>query len=242
MFPYNHIFHKTGFKIYEHTIAATRYDMPDSNIHRDGTPCGYKVLKIENGQNFTDWYYKGFPHGMNTRDDQMRLYIGGTIVGDAVEEGELDEYQTKGYYKIPFDNKTILANIFSSDPSWTVQVSFNGGSSWKSMTYYYNIKNSDYRDLEGSGTYEDPWHSVECSRDFWAIGILYGHLGSEFNNNYNKARTMWKYTGTSKLNTSNIKVRAIDSHSKYVYECTKVEDGVNIGHALYDPQYNPLIE
>ena len=242
MFPYKHSFYNTGFKIYEHTIAATRYDMKDSNIHRDGTPCGYKVLKIENGKNFTDWYYKGFPYGMNTRDYQMRLYIGGTIVGDAVEEGELDEYQTKGYYQIPFDNKTILANIFSSDPSWSVQVSFNGGTSWKTMTYYYNIKNSDYRELVGSGTYEDPWHSVECSRDFWAIGILYGHLGSEFNNNYNKARTMWKYTGTSKLNTSNVVVRAIDSHSGYVYECRKVEDGINLGYALYDPQYNPPIE
>lgn len=244
MYSYNHKYHGTPWtKIYEHTIAATRYDMPESNIHRDGTPCGYEVLKVVNGGHFVDWYYKGFPHGMNTRDYQMRLYLGGTIVGKEPTANDVNEFGTMGYYKIPFNNKTILANIFTSDPSWTVQISLNGGSTWKKMDYYYSVSSSDnYTNLNGSGSYSDPWTVGECSRDFWAIGILYGHLGSDFNNNYNKCRTMWKYTSSSAIDTSKVVVRAIDSHSKYVYECTKVEDGVNIDYALYDPQYNPLIE
>ena len=244
MYPYNHKHEGSPWtNIYEHTIAATRYDMPDSNIHRDGTPCGYEVLKVVNGGHFVDWYYKGFPHGMNTRDYQMRLYRGGTIIGKEPEGGTTNELSTTGYYKMPFNNKTILANIFTSDPSWTVKISINGGSTWNTMTSFYDVKGSEYSDLTGDGTYNNPMStSKECSRDFWAIGILFGHLGSEVNNNYNKCRTMWKYTSTSTIDPKKVIVRATDSHSGYVYECSKVEDGVDLGFALYDPQYNLPIE
>ena len=52
---------------------------------------------------------------------------------------------------------------------------------------------------------------------------------------------MWKYT-LQNPDTAQIKVRATDSHSGYVYTEDKVEDGVDLGYAFYDPQYNPTIE
>ena len=243
MNPYDHNYYKTGHKIYEHCISATRPDMIDSHIHRDGSPNGYAILHAQ-GSSFIDWYYKGYPYGMNSRDDQIRLYRGATIVGKEPTESDSNNYGTMGFYQIPFDNATLLANIFTSDPSWTVEASEDGGKTWSKMTHFYNISGSEYADLQGSGTYNDPWRVTDglvCSRDFWAIGILYGYFGSSVGNNYNKCNTMWKYT-LKNPNTTQIKVRATDSHSGYVYTEDKVEDGVDFGYALYDPQYNPTIE
>ena len=239
MRPYDYVWNKTGHNIYEHCISSTRQDMMDTNIHRDGTPCGYNIFKIKNNQ-IVDWYYKGYPHGMNTRDDQMRLYRGATIIG--AEPSGSNKYGTMGFYQLPFNNSTLLANIFSSDPSWKVEV-YEDGVYSGDMTYFYNISNSDYDKLEGDGSYENPRRVTEglvCSRDFWAIGILYGYLGSEVNNNYNSCYTMWRYT-LKNPDAKHIEVRATDRFG-YVYSEDKITDNTNSDYAFYDPQYNPTIE
>lgn len=239
MRPYDYVWYNTGYNIYEHCIASTRQDMIASNIHRDGTPCGYNIFKIR-GNKIVDWYYKGYPHGMNTRDYQMRLYRGASIFG-AEPTGE-NKYGTMGYYQFPFDNGTLLANIFSSDPSWKVEV-YEDGVYSGAMTHFSQYSGSDYDKLVGDGTLASPRRvadGVVCSRDFWAIGVLFGYLGSNVGNNYNVCHTMWRYTLKNPA-AKHIEVRATDRFG-YEYRCDRIEDNSDLGYAMYDPQYNPVIE
>lgn len=239
MHPYDHEWYNTGHKIYEHCISSTRQDMLECNIHRDGSPCGYSVFKVRDNA-FVDWYYKGYAYGMNSRDDQMRLYRGASIFG--AEPSGSNRYGTKGFYQLPFDNATLLANIFSSDPSWKVVV-YEDGLYSGTMTHFYNISGSEYADLQGDGTYENPRRVTDglvCSRDFWAISILFGYLGSNIGNNYNQSYTMWRYT-LKNPNASHIEVRATDRFG-YEYRCDRIENNSDLGYTMYDPQYNPTIE
>ena len=231
MYPYDHIWENTGHKIYEHCIASTRYDMNGCHIHRDGTPCGYAVLKVK-GNSFVDWYYKGYPEGMNSRDDQMRLYRGASIIG--AEPSGTNKYGTMGYYQLPFDNSTLLANIFSSDPSWKVEV-YEDGVKTGEMSHFYKTTQSAYTDLVGDGTLEFPRRvadGVASSRDFWAIGILFGYLGSEVNNNYNNCHTMWRYT-LKNPNANHIEVRATDRFG-YTYTEDTITDNTNSKGAFFE--------
>ena len=239
MHPYDYVWNKTGFNIYEHCIASTRPDMITCNIHRDGTPCGYNIFKVK-GNKFVDWYYKGYPYGMNTRDYQMRLYRGGSIFG--TEPSDSDTYGTMGYYQLPFDNGTLLANIFSSDPSWKVEV-YEDGTYSGTMTHFLKTSGSDYSELVGDGTLASPRRvadGVVSSRDFWAISILFGYLGSDVNNNYNTCYTMWRYT-LKNPDAKHIEVRATDRFG-YEYRCDRIEDNSDLGYAMYDPQYNLIVE
>ena len=239
MRPYDHVWYKTGHKIYEHCIAATRPDMFDANIHRDGTPCGYAVHHVE-GNSIVDWYYKGCVYGMNSRDHQIRIYRGNAVTG--AEVSGTDKYGTKGYYQFPYASDMILANIFSSDPGWNVEVYEDGAYAGK-MTHFTNISGSDFDQLQGDGSYENPRRvadGLECSRDWWAIGLLMGRLGSEANNNYNTCHTMWKYT-LKNPDAKVIEVRATDRFGT-TYKESKIQDGLAVGLEMYDPQYNPVID
>ena len=239
MHPYDHVWNKTGYKIYEHCISSTRPDMLASNIHRDGTPCGYNIFKIS-GNKMVDWYYKGFPYGMNSRDYQIRLCRGASIFGSEPEEGNASS--TKGYYQLPYDNGTLLANIFSSDPSWVVEV-YEDGVFTGTMTNYFKATGSEYDNLVGDGTLASPRRvadGVETSRDFWAIGVLFGYCGSSVGNNYNTSYTMWKYK-LKNPDAKHIEVRTQDRFG-YKYKCDRIEDNSDLGYAFYDPQYNPVIE
>ena len=239
MHPYDHVWYKTGYKIYEHCISSTRQDMMESNIHRDGTPCGYNIFKVK-GNKLVDWYYKGYPYGMNTRDYQIRLHRGASIIG--AEPTDSDKYGTMGYYQLPYDNGTLLANIFTSDPSWVVEV-YEDGVLTGTMTNFFKATGSEYDKLIGDGTLESPRRvaeGVETSRDFWAIGILFGYLGSSVGNNYNTSYTIWKYK-LKNPNASHIEVRTKDRFG-YEYRCDRIEDNSDLGFAMYDPQYNPRIE
>ena len=111
------------------------------------------------------------------------------------------------------------------------------------MKYFYNISGSEYSDLEGDGTYDNPYRvkeGLECSRDFWAIGLLFGHLGSSLGNNYNSCYTMWRYT-LKNANAKKIEVRATDRFGN-TYTESKIEDNSDLGYAMYDPSLNPPIE
>jgi hypothetical protein len=237
--PYDHKYYNTGHKIYEHCMAAVRWDST-ANIHRDGTPNGYTLLFVK-GNTFSNWYYKGYPHNMNDRYYQMRLYRGGSIFG--TEPTGSNSYGTMGYYQLPYDNGTILANIFSSDPSWDVEVYEDGAYSGK-MTWFCNTKGSAYTELVGDLTYANPKRvadGVECSRDFWAVGILFGYLGSSSEgNNYNTCYTMWRYK-LKNPNAKHIEVKATDKFGN-IYTESKIEDNSDIGYAFYDPKNNPVQE
>ena len=231
MYPYDYVWNKTGHKMYEHCIAATRYDMPNCNIHRDGSPCGYAVLKVKDNA-FVDWFYKGCAKGMNSRDDQIRLYRGATIIG--AEPSDINSYGTKGYYQLPFDNGTLLANIFSSDPSWKIEV-YEDSKKTGEMTHFYAVSGSTYDDLVGDGSYENPrrvGEGVNSSRDFWAIGILFGYLGSKVNNNYNGCHTMWRYKLTNP-DAKHIEVRATDRFG-YVYTEDTISDNTNLNGVFWE--------
>ena len=239
MHPYDHVWNKTGYKIYEHCIASTRQDMMGANIHRDGTPCGYNIFKIKDNK-FVDWYYKGYPYGMNTRDYQIRLCRGASVFG--AEPSGSNSYGTMGYYQIPYDNGTLLANIFSSDPSWVVEV-YEDGVLTGTMTNFFKASGSEYDKLEGDGTLESPRRvpdGVETSRDFWAIAILYGYLGSSVGNNYNTSYTIWKYK-LKNPDAKHIEVRTKDRFG-YEYKCDRIEDNSDLGYAMYNPDHNPVIE
>ena len=239
MRPYDHVWQKTGHKIYEHCISSTRYDMADSNIHRDGTPCGYAVLKVKDNA-FVDWYYKGTPYGLNTRDDQMRIYRGNATFGTTPTEA--DTNGTMGYYQFPYDSDIILANIYSSDPGWKVEVYEDGQYTGK-MTHIYNLTGAEWENLAGDGSYANPRRvkaGLECSRDWFAVGILMGYLGSAINNNYNTCHTMWKYT-LKNPDAQHIEVRATDRFG-YVYKEDKITDNSNLEYIFYNPEHNPKIE
>ncbi len=255
-----------GKKIYEHTISAIRQDKAESNILRDGSPCGYKVLKVQNGWDIYDWYYKGVAYGMNNREDQMRLCLGGTIFGKEPDATPIDEEYPTGFYQIPGGNKMLFANIFSSDPTWSVKVSTDGGSTWNDMDHYYEEGNRNFSwntvtSDGGDGTYANPIalcthfpvYSYKYLPDFWVFGLNYGYLGDYVRKSYNKCMTMWTYTSASSIDPDKVIVRATDSHSGKVYECNKVEKGavynsttgkyeVDFGYAVYNPAYNPPIE
>ena len=239
MHPYDHVWNKTGYKIYEHCISSTRPDMFASNIHRDGTPCGYNIFKVK-GNKIVDWYYKGFPYGMNTRDYQIRLHRGGSVFG--AEPTGSNPYGTMGYYQLPYDNGTLLANIFTSDPSWVVEV-YEDGVFTGTMTNFFKATGSEYDKLVGDGTLESPRRvadGVETSRDFWAIGILFGYCGSSVGNNYNTSYTIWKYK-LKNPEAKHIEVRTRDRFG-YEYKCDRIEDNSDLGYVFYDPQLNPVIE
>ena len=239
MHPYDHVWNKTGYKIYEHCIASTRQDKIAANIHRDGTPCGYNIFQVK-GNKMVDWYYKGYPYGMNTRDYQIRLHRGASVFG--AEPTGSNTYGTKGYYQLPYDHGTLLANIFSSDPSWVVEV-YEDGVYTGTMNNYFKASGSEYDKLIGDGTLASPRRvadGVETSRDFWAISILYGYLGSSVGNNYNTSYTMWKYK-LKNPDAKHIEVRTQDRFG-YNYSCDRIEDNSDLGYAFYDPQYNPVIE
>lgn len=239
MHPYDHVWNKTGYKIYEHCISSTRPDMFASNIHRDGTPCGYNIFKVK-GNKIVDWYYKGFPYGMNTRDYQIRLHRGGSVFG--TEPTGSNPYGTMGYYQLPYDNGTLLANIFTSDPSWVVEV-YEDGVFTGTMTNFFKATGSEYDKLVGDGTLESPRRvadGVETSRDFWAIGILFGYCGSSVGNNYNTSYTIWKYK-LKNPDAKHIEVRTRDRFG-YEYKCDRIEDNSDLGYVFYDPQLNPVIE
>ena len=230
MRSYDYVWNNTGHKMYEHCIASTRYDMRGCNIHRDGTPCGYEVLKVRDNS-VVDWYYKGFQQGANSRDDQMRLYRGATIIG--AEPTGTNKYGTMGYYQLPFDNNTLLANIFTSDPSWKVEV-YEDGVKTGEMSHFYATSKSAYTDLVGDGSLANPRRVAEgvvSSRDFWAIGILFGYLGSDVNNNYNTCHTMWRYT-LKNPNATHIEVRATDRFG-YTYTEDIITDNTNSDKAFY---------
>ena len=220
-------------KIYEHAQAAMDGASWTSNINGDGVPNGYGVYHFD-GNTIKDWYYKGYPEGMNSRDYQIRLHRGNTITGAAISG--TNNNGTKGYYQFGYGDDILLANVFNSDTSWKVEVYEDGVYSGKmtSLSSYHGAV--AYDNLIGSFTYDDPKRvpeGTECGRDFWSIGILCGHLGMNNGGLYYKhCYQMWKYKLKNK-NAKTIEVRATDRKGN-TYTCSKITDGTDMTYALYN--------
>ena len=213
----------TYSNIYEHNISAVCGGWWSSNIAGDGAPNGYKVFEIE-GNKMANWHFRGYPDGMDDRNYQMRLYRGNALTGAAIPEGDANTNGTKGYYKFNFAENVILANIFSSDTKWTVDI-YENGKKTGSMTKMdiATTTGCTVEQLVGTYVLEDPRRvpdGIELSHDMWAAGFQLGVLGRSMTANatFEACYTMWK--GTLKNpNAATIKVVATDRFGNQ-FECS----------------------
>ena len=248
---YDHAKIGTGHKAFEQSWAMSHSAKP--NINCDGSPHGYGVVLFEGGA-MKKSIHKGYPYGMNSEDYQIRLHRGGDITGAAIPEGDANKYGTKGYYQFPYDENTILANVFSSDPwNWTVEVWKYNTATGKRTTKIENMtslssysKTPAWEDLIGSFTYDDPKRpAASCTnsgRDFWTTGVRCGYLGNNHDDNYHVCCTMWKYTLTgSNTSATNLMIVAKDRWGNE-YTQTEFQVGTDMTNAVYDESNNPTAE
>ena len=209
--------------IYEHNISAVCGSWWSSNIAGDGAPNGYKIFEIE-GNQIVNWYFQGIPDGMDDKNHQIRLYRGNAITGAAIPDGDANTNGTKGYYKFNFAENVILANIFSSDTKWKVDI-YENGKKTGSMTKMgiETTTGCTVDQLVGTYVLTDPRRvpdGIELSHDMWATGFQMGILGRAKNSNatFEACYTMWK--GTLKNpNAASIKVVATDRFGNK-FECS----------------------
>jgi len=196
----------TTYNIYEHNMGTVCGTWWSSNICGDGTPNGYGVF-IGEGNTFTDWYYMGYHEGMNTRQDQMRLYRGSAITG-APRQSKNGTNGT-GYYSYNFGDDVILANVFMADKNWTIEV------------YEDDVKTGEMKLVDGTYTFDkmvgnytmdDPRRIKEGSvgaYDMWAVGIQVGEL-NRVGSNGSWVRTYHLYQYKLKNPNAKVSVTAID--------------------------------
>ena len=232
---YEHSLYSTPYtNIYEHNIAAVCGKWWRSNLNGDGAPLGYKVFEIE-GNQMTNWYYQGFPEGMDSRDYQMRLYRGDAVTG--ADKGTKTGYY--GYYKFNFGSDVLLANIFGCDSQWKVEV-YEDDVKTGEMEWMYDdsLNAEDKSALKGHGVLADdpatedvvetPFYlDVYSPRDMYAIGYHIGIMGAGAytSGGLTKCWSMWKYTLTNPEAT-NIKVVATDRFGRQ-YECSTITEGTD---------------
>lgn len=183
--------------IYEHIHAAVCGNWWWSKVNGDGCPNGYAVYKID-GTEMTDWYYKGFNEGMNSRDYQIRLYRGNIKTGGSKE-----------YFQYQHGSNVLLANVFNADSSWTVKV-YENDTYTGDMTL---IKNKKYdADALPKSSTSPTLVPNDSSQDFWAIGLHIGYVGRGQGTSRNSYLTngfhLYKYT--LKNPSASVKVVAID--------------------------------
>ena len=169
----NHI--HTSYDIYEHNMGTVCGTWWSSNVCGDGTPNGYGVF-VGEGNTFSDWYYMGYHEGMNTRDDQLRLYRGNAITG-AARPSSAKTSDGTGYYSFNFAEDVIIANVFNADDNWTIEV-YEDGVKTGEMKRITNSSTS-FDKLVGTYTMDDPRRIKDgtiAPYDMWTVGIQVGEL------------------------------------------------------------------
>lgn len=211
--------HPDGIK--EFNLAAASGAWWWSCNNADGTPNGYKIVKID-GNKIIDqiWKSTGFDTG-----HQLRLYQGDCIFGGKYEK-----------FQLPFGKDVVMANVFDWDEDWKVQVYEDG----KLMGDMQHMPVSERKDLIPSMT---------SSKDWWAIGynvgvIGRGHIGNSHRNSYcSSCSHMFIYK--KKSHKSQIKVVATNPFG-HQYECSMVLKGnaMDPNNHMYDeatpPHYSPM--
>lgn len=123
--------------IFEHNAGAvcgtwwwSGYETPGVNIGKDGAPGGYTILDID-GKEFK-WQYKGtgFPTDFQFRTyDRNCIHLtADTYTVSATDDNKkvFDSY-TSIWKEASSDNEVYI-NIWNWDPSWTVEVTEEGGA------------------------------------------------------------------------------------------------------------------
>lgn len=170
----NYIHNINGKEIYEHITGTTCGAWWKSTVCTEGTPNGYAVYEI-NGTEVEDWVYKAVKYPDTY---QIRLYRG----SDKFMGG------TKGFQFSKTGANQIVANIWNSDPTWTVNV---------------------YEDETLTGAM-----SRYTDRDAWTVAYHVGALGGS--DSYNKtADHLYHYTLTKP--GSVVRVEAIDTRNEKTY-------------------------
>ena len=199
----------TTYNIYEHNMGTVCGTWWASNVCGDGTPNGWGVF-VGEGNTFTDWYYMGYHEGMNTRNDQMRLYRGSAITG-AERQPSAKNPNGTGYYSFNFNDNVILANVFNADKNWTIEV-YEDGVKTGNMKQITNNSTS-FDKLVGSYTMEDPRQIKDGTispYDMWVVGIHVGELNRVGSNgSWVYCHHLYQYT-LENPNAKNIEVVAID--------------------------------
>lgn len=196
----------TNYNIYEHNMGTVCGTWWSSNICGDGTPNGYGVF-IGEGNTFTDWYYMGYHEGMNTRQDQMRLYRGSAITG-APRQSKNGTNGT-GYYAYNFGDDVILANVYMADKNWTIEV-YEDEVKTGEMTLVEGTYSFD--NMVGNYTMDDPRQikdGTTAAYDMWAVGIQVGEL-NRVGSNGSWVRTYHLYQYKLKNPAAKVSVKAID--------------------------------
>ena len=216
--------------VYEHNLGAVCGTWWTSCICGDGAPNGYKVFEIT-GNKMTNWHYQGIPDGMDSSDYAMRLYRGNAITGAAIPEGDENTYGTKGYYSFNFASNVLLANIFSSDRDWSVEIYENGVKTGvMTLITDSSIGKTNVDELIGNYTMANPRRAADnvlCSNDFWAHGFQMGVLGraSTSNGSFTNCHTMWWGT-LRNPNAASIEVVATDNFGKK-HRCSTITEGTD---------------
>ncbi|MBQ2992522.1 MAG: calcineurin-like phosphoesterase C-terminal domain-containing protein [Alistipes sp.] len=191
--------------VYEHVHAAVCGAWWYANTNGDGSPNGYGVYDIE-GNTIKNWYYKGVNTNMDDVSYQIRLYRGDHKSGGSKE-----------YYAQQHGDGVLLANVFNSDPSWTVKVYENG-------TYTGNMvrmPNKKEIPAKGTGVDNPTKPSVNSSQDWWAIGYLVGVKGRSRDSYSTNGFHLYKYTLKDK--NAAVRVEATDQFGN-VYSATTITE------------------
>lgn len=112
-------------RLYEHVVPALSGAWWQGPLCTDGTPRGYAVFEVNGGE--VSWYYKSTDYAP---DHQMVLYYG---------------------EKYPHFTGQIVANVWAADPSWRVEVRFDGGAAVKMERFecYDPAAQEMYKSTEG---------------------------------------------------------------------------------------------
>jgi len=163
----NYIHKVNGKEIYEHITGTTCGAWWKSTVCTEGTPNGYAVYDID-GAKITEWIYKPVKYDA---DFQIRLYR----ASDSFVGG------TSSYRFSKTGANQIVANIWNSDPSWTVSV-YENGSKTGTMTRY-------------------------TDRDAWTVAY---HVGSlQGSSSYNKTAEHMYWYQLQDANAA-VRVEAVD--------------------------------
>jgi len=215
----------TGYtNLYEHNVGALCGSWWLANICGDGAPNGYQVY-IADGNRMVDWYNMGYHSGMNSRENQMRLYRGNAITGG----GEIPEGYTGaglGYFKFNYADDVLLANVYNADKVWKIEVYENGEYSGE-MTKIESFYGTRYVQNNGDGTRENPRtfpENFKPNNDMYVAGLFYGILDASYDTHWKGCDHMYRYTLKDK--TANIEVVVTDRFGN-VYSEDKITEGTD---------------
>ena len=229
--PFKHAVIFTGHihtnTIYRHANGITEYNLGAasgcwwwSRCCADGTPNGYEVVSVD-GNKITNMVWKST--GFDT-SKQIRIYRGNSCFGGSYEK-----------FQLPWDKKTILANVFAAGDGWKVQI------------YDGNHLLGDMK-LMPVGDGKDFIPSPTSSKDWWAIGynvgvVGRGHFRNSHRNNY-CARCTHMYMYRLKNAKAKVRVVATDPfgnqyEQSHIVEGNALTDFQNIYGENVPPKYEP---